>query len=100
MFGEFVRKTGFKIGGALLQSDRFAWMLFAMRKTGIVRMVHVLCDYLERRNPTEEMLQYRKIAESHQKELRKIGGGISQMRKADGYTAIFSSTGVQRKENI
>lgn len=89
MLGEFVRRAGFKIGGILLQSDYFAWILIIMRKAGIVRFIHALCDYVEKHNPTDEMLQYRKIGEICQKELNTVRNNLADQESKQVYDDIF-----------
>ena len=68
---EKLREKGYVVGGRLLESKYLSWILFLFRKIGIVRMVHVVLDQIESRNPTEEMLQFREIGKKNRKETGK-----------------------------
>lgn len=76
-------------GGVLLGFDKLAWILFILRKIGVTRAIHMICDFLDRKSPTEEMMQYRKIKKMHGKELRLVCQMLEDNKSKAVYMDIF-----------
>ncbi|MDE7311318.1 MAG: FkbM family methyltransferase [Eubacterium sp.] len=86
---EKLRNLGFAMGGKLLNSDYFSWFFVLLRKTGIVRLVHVLLDCMEAVHPTEEMLEFKKIKEEHKRELRSVYQMLEDEKSKAVYKDLF-----------
>lgn len=73
----------------MLNSERFAWILFVLRKIGVTKLVHIICDCMDRKNPTEEMLQYRKMKDLYGKELKSVYQMLEDKKSKAVYADIF-----------
>lgn len=86
---EKLRNIGFAIGGKLLNSPYFSWLLFFLRKIGMVRLVHVLLDQMEAAHPSEEMLEFRKAKEEHKEDLCKVYHLLEDEKSKAVYKDLF-----------
>lgn len=95
-----LRQLGFKLGGGLLVSKRFKWVLLLLRKVGIVRMIHALLDVLESFNKTKEMECFSKMMIEKNNEIKNVYNMLEDEESKKVYKNILNYRKTKKRKYI